>query len=204
MNNNTSDMDASEIDWSDPQVARLVKISHFARHVLDLDWFSRIGQSISPEESSVAEDYLSAVGFPNANIASVTSWNEAAAVAETPTWNSDWWEAEEQLRAGLIADALLVIDENELTQSLNHVTAQTAGQALVAIDEAAKSDAIESDANLMEFLNAAAGIAVAASYQAGLVIAAQQEIKHPFSIKFRLFESGRLPLGMAGNTFSIF
>lgn len=204
MSKNSSNIDGSEIDWSDPQVARLVKVSHFARHVVHMEWFSRIGQSISAEELRITEDYLSAIGFPNTNIATVTDWNDAAAVAETPAWNSGWWEAEEQLRAALIADALMVIDERELTQSLNHVTAQTAGQALVAIDEAAKLHTIESNPNIMEFLNAAAGIAVASSYHAGLAIAAQNEAEHPFSIKFRLFENGRLPLGMAGNTFSIF
>ena len=50
----------------------------------------------------------------------------------------------------------------------------------------------------------AAGAAAQAAYQAALVLATDGEADHPFALKFRLFEAGRLPLGITGNTFNLF
>jgi hypothetical protein len=53
-------------------------------------------------------------------------------------------------------------------------------------------------------MNAAAGAAVQASHHAALVLAADVEEEHPLALKFRLFEMGRWPIGIAGSTFNIF
>ena len=44
------------------------------------------------------------------------------------------------------------------------------------------------------------------SYQAGLLLAAEDENDehHIFALKYKLFELGRWPIGVLGNTFHIF
>lgn len=188
----------------DQQMQRLTIMARFARTVIDTPWFSRIGTPLSIEDTATATAYLSAAGFPGAAVAQVEGWDEAVLVAENPNWNSDWWETEEQLKAALIARSLDHVEETELANALNHLSAQCAGVAVDAISNAAIDAGFQPEGDEESFLNAAAGWAVAASYQASLVLAAGAEGDHPFALKFRLFETGRLPFGVVGTTFSIF
>ncbi|MBM3502672.1 MAG: hypothetical protein FJX65_02245 [Alphaproteobacteria bacterium] len=199
--------DDSEVDPDDPQIQRLTIVARFSRHVLSLEWGRRLGKPLSKDERADAQAYLDAAGFPDASIAVVTDWHEAAHIAENPNWNDGWWEAEQQLQSGLVSQAVAVIDQNELIDALNHVASQTAGAAVEAIETAAQRADYREDKALGEegsFLTALSGFAVASSYQAGLVLAAGADEHHPFSIKFRLVESGRLPIGVIGNTFTVF
>ncbi len=188
----------------DIEIIRLKQIAKFTKKLTEITWFERINLTLSDYETKLAENYISSIGFPDANISFVTDWVEAAGIAENPNWNSDWWETEEQLRSGLLTESLSFIHEEELTHALNHVTSQAAGQSLESI----AFEKFSLDKNNTEyyesFINASAGMAIASAYQAALVLAASAEPQHPFSIKFQLFENGRLPIGIVGNTFSIF
>ena len=57
-----------------------------------------------------------------------------------------------------------------------------------------------------ELLRAAIGAVAQASYHSALVLAAEHEEPdlHPFSLKFRLFEAGRWPMGVIGRSFHLF
>jgi len=205
MNDDIEDDDEEVYDEVlDQQVQRLTIMARFGRTVIDTPWFSRIGTPLTADDTAIATAYLSAAGFPDAAVAPVESWDDAVAVAENPNWNSDWWETEEQLKAALIARSLDHVQEAELTNALNHVSAQCAGVAVDAISNAAIDAGYQPESDEESFLNAAAGWAVAGAYQATLVLAAGAEGDHPFALKFRLFESGRLPFGVVGTTFSIF
>ena len=188
----------------DLEIVRLKQIAKFTKKILQIDWFSRINQPLSKYEKELSEKYISAVGFPDANISYVSNWSEAAGIAENPNWNSDWWEVEEQLRSSLLSDSLEYIQEDELNHALNHVTTQTAGQSLesVAFEKFSK-DIVNID-YYESFVSASAGMAIASAYQAALVLSSNSHQDHPFSLKFQLFENGRLPIGIIGNTFSIF
>lgn len=203
MTDDTSD-DEVEFDALDPEVQRLTIMARFARGVIDVPWFSRLGEPLSADDIAAAEAYLVAAGFPDAAVAAVETWEEAEMVAENPAWNTDWWEAEEQLKAGLTEQALQHVHEMELANALNHLSAQCAGVALEAIGNVAIDAGFTPQSDEESFLTAAAGWAVAGAYQASLVLAAGADEDHPFALKFRLFEQGRLPLGIAGTTFSIF
>jgi len=186
------------------QIIRLKQIAKFTKNILNINWFSRINQSLSDYDLKLSEKYISAVGLPESNISYVIDWNEAAGIAENPNWNSNWWEIEEQLKVSLINESLRYIEEEELSHALNHVTSQTAGQSLEAVAfEKFTKDSEDID-YYQSFVNAAAGMAIASAYQAALVLSASADQDHPFSLKFQLFENGRLPLGIIGNTFSIF
>jgi len=188
----------------DQQIQRLTIMARFVRTVVDVPWFSRVGEPLSAEDIATATAYLGSAGFPDAAVALVSTWDEAVEVAENPNWNSDWWETEEQLKAGLITQALEHVDEAELLNALNHVSGQCAGAAVEAISSAAIDAGFQPESDEESFLNAAAGWAVAGAYQASLVLAAGAEGDHAFALKFRLFENGRLPFGVVGTTFSIF
>lgn len=188
----------------DQQIQRLTIMARFVRAVVDIPWFSRVGEPLSADDRAAATAYLAAAGFPDAAVAQVPTWEEAVDVAENPNWNSDWWEAEEQLKAGLIAQALERVDEAELVNALNHVSGQCAGATVEAISNVAINAGFHPDSNEDSFLNAAAGWGVAGAYQAALVLAAGADDDHAFALKFRLFEAGRLPFGVVGTTFSIF
>ena len=96
--------------------------------------------------------------------------------------------------------ALEVIAEDDLAAALTHVSAVAAEAAKQSIEESAAL-AGHSDPAL---LDAAAGAATKASYQAALLLAGGGEEDHAMAIKFRLFEQGRWPIGIAGNTLNLF
>ena len=194
------DLESGSPDPDLPEYQRLTQLAEFTQRLNDVPWFTRVGMALEPDEEDVAEAYLSAAGFPGAGIGLIESWNDAAQIAENHEWNSDWWEAEEQLRAGLVTDALETLDETDVSNLLNHAAAAAAGAAGDAATEAALQAGFEDEA----FVMAAAGMATAASYTMGLIIAAAADDDHPFALKFQLFEFGRCPVGVIGTTFSLF
>lgn len=139
-------------------------------------------------------------GFPHAELAAITSWGEAGEAAANTDWNSPWWEAEEQTRMGLIDTALTLMSDEDLTMALTHVTATASPLLQHAAENWAEEQGIEDE----ELIRAAVGAGVQASYQAALVLAAGEEDSHPFAIKFKLFELGRWPIAITGNSFNLF
>jgi len=179
---------------------RLQLVLRFASYVRRVAWFSSLGEPLSPAELADAEAYCSALGFPYVTPVMTEDWEEAEAAIRNHDWDSDWWEAEEGLRADLIAQALEEVDEDELMAALTAVTGRAAevlhGQAAVAAARSGVAD--------QELIRAAAGAGAQGCYQAALVLAAGAGDEHPFAIKFRLYEAGRWPLGIVGSTFGVF
>ncbi len=194
------DTNEEALDLDLPEYRRLTAMAKFARGINEIPWFSRVGQPLSQEDLELAEAYLNALGFPGSHVSAVDTWEEAAGFAENPDWNTEWWEAEEQLRASLVTRATEDIDEVALTNALDHIAGRAAGVATELVSAAAIDAGYDDD----EFVTAAAGAMVAACYAAGLVLAAGAEEDHPFALKFRLLETGRFPLGVIGTTFSLF
>lgn len=198
------DEDDDEDDGLEPLVPgdypTLVAVARFTRTLDRISWFAAVGERLSPAERDDAQAYLSALGFPDAAVAAVADWEDAEAAARNPDWNTAWWEAEEQLRAGLIAEAMAFVEEAELMAALNHVTAAASQSANGAAAQAASRAGVADEA----LVRAAAGAAIQGGYQAALVLAAGAEEDHPFALKFRLFEAGRWPLGIVGATFNLF
>ncbi len=185
----------------DEQFPTLVAVARLARMVREVPWFAAVGQPLGEVEIENADAYVGALGFPQALIAAVDDWEEAEAAARNPDWNTDWWEAEEQLRAALTDAAMaLVADEEALMVALTNVTSA----ASEVVHDAALRAAGQSGVADQALVRAAAGAATQASYQAALVLAAGEDAEHAFAIKYRLFEAGRWPLGIAGMTFNLF
>lgn len=175
-------------------------VTRFTRLVDRLPWFERLGAELEADEIDWAEAYLSALGFPGVAVAQVLDWEQAADAAGNPELNSDWWEAEEQLRVALVADACRLVDEDSLTVALTHLASRVAEPVRRAAEAAAAAAGIDDESLVL----AAQGAATQACHQAALVLAAEVEDEHPFALKFRLFEVGRWPIGLAGNSFHLF
>ena len=164
------------------------------------DWFHSLGQPLSSETRIIAEDYVAQLGFPGTWVAPVADWDLAATAAENPEFNSESWEAEEQLRAHLTQEAISIFGEQELQDALEAITS-TAGPILFnAASNVANMWGIDDDA----VVEACAGAALQACYNAALVIAAGEEAGHPCSLKFALFEAGHWPIAITGQSLNIF
>ena len=79
-------------------------------------------------------------------------------------------------------------------------------QSIEAVLEPAEMIAEASNIEDEELIRAIAGAAAQSIYQAGLLLAAEDENDehHIFALKYKLFELGRWPIGVLGNTFHIF
>ena len=196
--------DLEDFDESEPpdleDYPTLQAVARFSQAVPHVPWFLHIGEPLTLEAFETAETYALVLGFPGCSIARVQDWEEAGDAAENPGFDDASWEFEEQLTATLMDLALAVVDEEELAAALTHVSALAGDAAKLAIEEAAAL-AGHSDPAL---LDAAAGAATKACYQAALLLAAGGEEDHAVAYKYRLFEVGRWPIGIVGSTFNIF
>jgi hypothetical protein len=178
----------------------LKSVAPFLALANDIRWFSTLGEDPLGPIVSIARDYVEMLGFPEAEPGFLGDWEEAAEAAESLDFNSPAWEAEEQLRAALTNDVLSIIDENTLEMVMAHVSG-TVGEA---IGEAALEASTHLGIQDEGFVNAVTGAAIQACYHAALVGMAAEEDTHPFAIRFQLFEQGRLPIGVLGNSFLIY
>ncbi|MCP5382896.1 MAG: hypothetical protein H6912_11080 [Kordiimonadaceae bacterium] len=191
--------DFDEIDVNE-EYPTLMQVARFAELVQKTPWFHHLGKPLTDHTLKISRDYLEALGFPESFPAEVPDWQEAISCLETNDWNSPAWEAEEQLAASLISDTLEFIEEDVLEVALTNVTVKAAEFINNAVETASILWGVDDE----EQIAAAVGQAVQCCYHAALVIAAGDEETHPFALKYRLYESGHWPLGIAGNTFNIF
>ncbi|MDC0074346.1 hypothetical protein OAK17_05805 [Alphaproteobacteria bacterium] len=186
------------------QEIRLTQMAKFTSVLKNIKWFHNLANPLDDLEKEISQNYISNIGFPHTNIAVINNVEEVYFIIERPEWNTNWWDAEEQLRSSLLNKALEVIDADELNHAINHATTKAAGFALDSISEKFSEINYTNNFNYQYFINTLTGIAVAITYQASLVLASGGDEKHPFTYKFELIEYGRLPLGITGNTFSVY
>ena len=175
-------------------------VRRFTAVAREIPWFTRVGERLTPRDKAVAKAYVEALGFPEAEIAEVADWSEAAFAATNLDVDTPAFEAEEQLRSGLTAEALELMDEDLLTFALTHLS----GTIAEIVESAAADAALRAGYDDEETIRAAAGAAIQAAHQAALVLAAGVEDDSAPAHKFRLFEAGRWPLGLVGTTLHIF
>jgi hypothetical protein len=198
-----NDIDADEFEELElADLPGLQAASRFPALIERVEWFTAIGRPLDDDEIVIAQDYAAALGFPEVQIAAAGDWIDVTDIMGNPDWNSEAWEAEEQLRAALIMAACDLADEETVSLALTRVS-QAAAEILPSV---AETVAITHGLDDEELINLAVGAGVQACYQAALVLAAEVEDQeeHPFALKFRLFEMGRWPLGIIGATCHIF
>ena len=179
---------------------RLVAVERVVALLPEVPWFVHLGQPLLADEAGQARGYLEALGFGGVAVAPVADWDAAAVCAVSPGFDSEWWDAEEQARSALTAQALETVDESEFQLALTRVAERAAHLVAPAADEAAGLAGVHDE----DLVRAAAGAAIQACHQFALVAAAGAGRDHPFQWKFALFEAGRWPIAVTGETFHLF
>lgn len=194
------DIEDTDLDELFEESPGLKAVAPFLTLASNVRWFRTLGEDVDRRTVDLARAYANALGFPEAYPAFMADWEEAADAAENTEVNSPAWEAEEQLRAALTDDVLLAIDENVLEMVMTHVATSVTPVIDAAAQEAREFLLIDDE----EFVQAAAGAAAQATYQAALVGMAGADDEHPFVRRFQLFEQGHWPIAILGTSFLIF
>lgn len=198
-------MNDADLEDLERELPALARVRRFARTLQGVPWFANLGVPMTPGARAAARRYADGLGFPDADVAILVDWEDAAAAAEPNDWNSPAWEAEELLRADLTTRALAVLSEDALRIAMTMIADRIAEPAREAMEQASFIWDIEDEAQQQ----LAVGAAVQAAHQALLVLIASADPDfdandHPFTAKFRLFEFGRWPVGVTGSSLNVF
>jgi hypothetical protein len=178
--------------------APLVALAAFAGRQGSVPWFAACGAPLVAGERDDAAAYAAALGFHGVVVAPVADWRAAEAIARGAGFAA-WWAVEERDRAALLASTNTRYGFAAVMAALTRVTAAASAAVMGAASAAMARDGIADPA----LARAAAGAAAQAAYQAALALAGESG-DHAFAIKFRLFATGRWPLGIADGRFYVF
>lgn len=169
-------------------MADIDALEALARQIPRVSWFAAAGLPLTGADRAEAMAYARALGFPGVPVAAaVASWPDAKRIANSADATA-WWDAEDRIAKDLAPSERARLAA--LTRVTDAASAAVHGAASVAMARAGIAD---------EYLaRAAAGAATQACYHAALALMAHTGDDHPFAIKFRLYEGGRWPLGIAG------
>jgi hypothetical protein len=198
-------MNEIDLEALERELPGLARLSRFARSLDRIPWFANIGEPLTPGAKAAAEDYCSGLGFPDAEIAMLLNWDDAAAVAESLDWQSQAWEAEESLRADLTGRALELLSEEALRIGLALIAEKVSEPAKDAVEEL--SYLSDQDDEAIKTLCVGAAVQAANGAALALIAAADADFdaeNHPLAAKFRLFEFGRWPVSITGSSFNLF
>ena len=208
------DDDEAEFDSVDPhvfgqlerEIPLLVGVRRLAEGFERMSFFASLGEPPTDQVRRVAEAYVDRLGFPEAELAILPTPEDGADAAETLDWASPAWEAEELARADLTAKALDVLSEDAMEIALRMVTAKAGEAAKESIEEEGAIWDIGDEA----IQRLAVGAVVQTATNAALCVLASEadpEIDiadHLFTHKLKLFELGRWPVSVVGQSFSLF
>jgi hypothetical protein len=194
-------VDEESIEALERELPGLKALGRFARTLERIPWFSNLGEPLSAGARAAAETYAQRLGFPQADIAILVDWDDAAAAAESMDWQSEWWEAEELLRSDLTGRAMEILSEDALRFGMALIADKVSEPAREGMEQAA----VIFDADDEASQNLAVGAAVQAAHGAALALLAAQDPQfeietHAFTAKFQLFEFGRWPVAITGSS----
>ena len=202
------------------ELPALTVLRDFANRASRLSWFTELGEPLDNDCLDVVNLYLEGLGLPEASPAPLLDWRDAADAAQSMDINSEAWEIEEQFRAAATAEALTLISEEGLGIMLTHLASSLSEDVANCVEEALyMADEASSEA----LTNLAAGAAQQAVHGAALSLAAYAAhalksdphieaidldnddiANHPLMLRFRLFEMGRWPVSLIGNSLNLF
>lgn len=199
------DDEAAEFFDSVATVRGLQGVARLSRLLPGIDWFGAAGQPVPPPLRAEALAYAEVLGVWGPELACPETWDDAAELVLAQDFDPDFWRAEAQIAEPLMDQALALLPAHDLRVALSHVSFSA---AQLARAKAARLLAV-CGRDDEEVLLAAAQAAAAAAAQAGLALALQSAGSSDpgcalFLGKFALFERGRWPLGMIGNSLFLF
>ncbi|MBL4596631.1 MAG: hypothetical protein JKX99_08660 [Robiginitomaculum sp.] len=185
------------------EIPHLLRARAFADSLAAAPLFSRIGEAFDQQDRALAELYAQNLGFPHVSAARLVHFGEALGTAESLDDDPETWEAEEQFRASLHQEALMVTSEEGASALLQLV----AGQAGAIAKERA-TDVFSHMPQMSEAgLNCLVGHVSRAAHCMALAILSdtdEAEPDHPFILRWSLFNRGRWPVGITGSSFNIY
>ncbi len=205
--------DAADLLALEAEIPVLSGVRAFVDGAKRARWFAALGEPHSRQVTLIARAYLDALGYPHADAVSVLNWDDALAAAASLDLNTEGWEAEEQLRAGLTEQALTGISQEGMGVMLAYLSAALVPVLAELAEEAAyMADAPENLVDLMVGAGQQAAFGAAWVLAAAAVEAAHNDnmeldlgaSAHPLLLKYRLFEAGHWPLALAGRTLNLF
>ena len=202
------------------ELPALTVLRDFANRASRVSWFTELGEPLDNDCLDLVTLYLEGLGLPEASPAPLLDWRDAADAAQSMDINSEAWEIEEQFRAAATAEALTLISEEGLGIMLTHLASSLSEDVANCVEEALyMADEASSEA----LTNLATGAAQQAVHGAALSLAAYAAhilksdprieaieldnddiANHPLMIRFRLFEMGRWPVSLIGNSLNLF
>ncbi|MEO0413303.1 MAG: hypothetical protein AAF221_15865 [Pseudomonadota bacterium] len=203
--NPSSDEDISDepeaFDEEEDLALELAAVRRLLQLVGRMPWFSRMGLPLEASDEDMARAYLDYLGFPEIDIVLVDSFEAAEDAASTLDVNAPAWEAEEQLRAALTQEAAQMVPEDELAEILQYVNSAAAESATEAIEQVLPRLGPMPE----DLATSAIGASVKAAHLAALLLLADDDADHhAFAYQFKLFELGRWPVAITGNSFFLF
>lgn len=202
------------------ELPALTVLRDFANRASRLSWFTELGEPLDNDCLDVVTLYLEGLGLPEASPAPLLDWRDAADAAQSMDINSEAWEIEEQFRAAATAEALTLISEEGLGIMLTHLASSLSEDLGNCVKEALY---MADEASSETLTNLAAGAAQQAVHGAALSLAAYAAhilksdphietieldnddiANHPLMLRFRLFEMGRWPVSLIGNSLNLF
>ncbi|MEL6371682.1 MAG: hypothetical protein AAFY84_01630 [Pseudomonadota bacterium] len=198
-------MDDIELEDLERELPGLRRVSQFAASLQNIPWFANMGEPLSPGARAAAQRYVDGLGFPDADVAILVDWEDAADAAQIIDQNAPAWEAEELIRSDVTARALELLSEEALRIAMTLIADRVQSAAHEAMEEASSLWDVDDEAAR----RLAVGAAVQASHQAALALLASADPDfeaegHPFAAKFQLFEFGRWPVALIGSSFNLF
>jgi hypothetical protein len=196
------------------EIPVLSALRQFSEEAVRAPWFTELGEAFGDETQQIARAYLDALGYPQADAIAVLNWDDALDASASLDMNTEAWEAEEQLRAALLDQALLGVSEEGLGVMLSHLAAQLSD----VLREMAEEAIYMADELPDHIIDLAVGAGQQAAHGAALVLAAaaveaaqnndmemgEEALHHPLMLKYRLFEYGHWPLALTGQTLNLF
>jgi len=164
----------------------------FLSGIRQASWFAAIGTPIDAEEGEEALAFAHGLDLPAASIRIVDDWQAIAEATRDSSLDQSWWDAEavaySSLKAALPTsggDVRAVVSLSEVATLAGEVT-MSAALAALARDGIA-------DAGLARV---ASGAASMACHHAATASLADAPGDHPFFAKLRLFQAGRMLVGV--------
>ncbi len=156
----------------------------------DVDWFARLGQPLTEQESEPAQRYARALGWSDVPVERLGSFAECAALLQRPITADSSWAREEVLRSALRDQLHAQRSEEawarEFTAVIDPAAEQTNAAAMRAVLRLGVDD---------PYARYVAGGAALHAIHLYLLARAAHAADHPFIHRFAVFAAGRWLLG---------
>ena len=174
-------------------------INKFNNSILDINWFSNIGEFSEQNILKDVKNYLCSINRV-ATLKIISSWDDASIITNSPEFDKNLWKEEANEKKLLYLDIIKNISKEELSKYLSIITKTSYEIINNTLIEIAKKNKIRDQ----YFVKVAGGAAGLACHQKTLALISEAGKTHMFHTKFTLFTLGHWPLIISRDKISIF